>query len=583
MSSKLEYLRKLFSFNYENNENNESNKNNKSILSKQNKKLKKHKFKETKHDYKLIGKYKIYINNIIGQGSFATILLGKNIETGELVAVKKINNIRSIKKRELLKREIIILRKLNHPNVIKLYDVELDNYNDTTYLFMEYCDNGDLKCFQNKKKFHEYKALVLARQIKNALLYLYENNILHRDLKPHNILLDDNYNIKLTDFGFAKETDYSQNDILEQTYCGSPLYMSPELLNNNGYNTKSDIWSFGVILYELISGTFPFFAKSIKELSINIKKNEFKIPLNINNEISKELSDLLYKIFDKNVDTRINWIDIFKHEWFADTFFEEMKMIYYNDRHNKYNKINKINNNNLQNNTEINNTYNSQVHNESNNVYNDESNNENIITNFINKEFINREKSLFYSYIYIDENGKEIKINEKDNYILYNNSIFPINCNNIDNNFLESTKNNPFQNVNEDNYCIITKNYDSLNINYIENSIEFRAELENAKKDFFIDEDSSKIFIPLDDNETQNNSKKKIKNSYSKKNSLSKLSTHVETVNSNNNEINILNDYNIKNQTNKIKSSSQNSKELNDSNSVQVSNFVLYVSDDEDE
>ena len=335
---------------------------------------------------------------------------------------------------------------------------------------------GRYIALENKKKFHEYKALKISYQIKDALKYLFENNIIHRDLKPHNILLDDNYNIKLTDFGFAKEINSSNNDLLEQTFCGSPLYMSPEILNKSNYNNKSDIWSFGVIIYELITGQFPFFGKSFNELTNNINKKSFIISNEIKNNISPELNDLLVKIFNKDISSRINWNDIFQHKWFSEEFYIKIQDKYYNEKEKKNIKnttyIDIFKNNHLGlNDNDFKHVKSNTVLTHYDNKYKQLNKNNNISINEKNlysidqhppnntdsNISINNDNNLYHSYVYIDDNGNEIIINENENYVLYNNNKYIMkNKNKIKN---------------------IQQIHDYLDINFFDDSIILQSEM----------------------------------------------------------------------------------------------------------
>ena len=127
-------------------------------------------------------------------------------------------------------------------------------------MILEYQENGDLSKFLNKKPLKEMYAKKYLKQLADGLKYLLDNNILHRDLKPQNILLTDDYILKITDFGLAR---YYQQDNMITTICGSPLYMAPELLKNDKYNIKSDIWSLGVIIYQMVMKNHPFKADNI--------------------------------------------------------------------------------------------------------------------------------------------------------------------------------------------------------------------------------------------------------------------------------------------------------------------------------
>ena len=156
-------------------------------------------------------------------------------------------------------------KKLEHPNIVKLYDVIYDYDNHTIYLIMEHCD-GDFTTFQKRRAIKEKFIQRYMRQFRDGLKYLIDNKIFHRDLKPHNILIKNNI-IKISDFGLAKEvSNITNKNVLKHTYCGSPMYMAPEMINYQKYDTRSDLWSIGVVIYEMITGTPPFHVKDFTQL-----------------------------------------------------------------------------------------------------------------------------------------------------------------------------------------------------------------------------------------------------------------------------------------------------------------------------
>jgi len=185
------------------------------------------------------------------------------------------------------------------------------------YLMLEYCNGGDLSSFLKTHTLSEEEALKLMLQFNSGLKVLWENNVIHRDLKPQNLLLSiSNENLitlKIGDFGYAK----TMEDSLMETLCGTPLYMAPEILKGGQikYTNKADLWSVGCILYEMLFGKPPYGAKNQKELFDNIqgKKLDFpQIP-----PISKEALDLVKKLLMKEYADRISWVDYFDHFWFS--------------------------------------------------------------------------------------------------------------------------------------------------------------------------------------------------------------------------------------------------------------------------
>jgi serine/threonine protein kinase len=244
----------------------------------------------------------------IGKGSFSTIYKCKHIHSNKIYALKEIL-IDKNKNKMNIKREFEIMRKLNHRNIVKIHDVIIDTHLSNIYFIMDYYEYGDLSKFLNKKPLKEKFTQKYMIQLSNGLEYLLENNILHRDLKPQNILLSKNYDIKITDFGFA--TYYTKNTIIN-TLCGSPMYMAPEIITKNGYDYKSDLWSVGIILYEMVHGYTPFNVHNFIDLVLEIKKKNIVI----NVDISDNCKDLITKLCITNPQKRINWKSFFNHPWF---------------------------------------------------------------------------------------------------------------------------------------------------------------------------------------------------------------------------------------------------------------------------
>jgi serine/threonine-protein kinase ULK/ATG1 len=180
---------------------------------------------------------------------------------------------------------------------------------------MEYCDSGDMRGIL-KKPIKEKYAQFYFSQLANGLRYLYNNNIVHRDIKPRNILLTSNRRVlKIADFGFARQV--AQENHMYQTVCGSPLYMAPEIIKKSDYNNQTDLWSLGMILFEILYGFHPFHnCKSIPELKSVISNEEIIIPpVDTRNEVSEECLDFLRKLLQKDVLHRFTWEQFFDHPW----------------------------------------------------------------------------------------------------------------------------------------------------------------------------------------------------------------------------------------------------------------------------
>ena len=207
-----------------------------------------------------IGKYKLL--KTIGKGNFAKVKLARHTSTGMDVAIKIIDktalNQSSLQK---LFREVRIMKQLDHPNIVKLYQVM--ETETTLFLVMEYASGGEVFDYLVAHgRMKEKEARAKFRQIVSAVQYLHSKNIIHRDLKAENLLLDSAMNIKIADFGFSN--NFSPGNKLD-TFCGSPPYAAPELFQGKKYDgPEVDVWSLGVILYTLVSGSLPFDGANLK-------------------------------------------------------------------------------------------------------------------------------------------------------------------------------------------------------------------------------------------------------------------------------------------------------------------------------
>ena len=174
-----------------------------------------------------------------------------------------------------------------------------------------------------------------------GLEYLLENKIIHRDLKPQNILVTNLGDIKITDFGFAR---YFEDNTILNTICGSPLYMAPEIIKNRKYDFKSDLWSVGIIFYEMLTGNTPFKAKNIFDLINIIEKKIIVIPLDI--KISNNCENLLFSLLKKNPYERIGWEDFFNHPWLKEQYIERENMLMEISTMNSFSEMNNLIKNN---------------------------------------------------------------------------------------------------------------------------------------------------------------------------------------------------------------------------------------------
>ncbi|XP_074078806.1 serine/threonine-protein kinase MARK1 isoform X2 [Macrotis lagotis] len=254
-----------------------------------------------------IGNYRLL--KTIGKGNFAKVKLARHILTGREVAVKIIDktqlNPTSLQK---LFREVRIMKILNHPNIVKLFEViETEK---TLYLVMEYASGGEVFDYLVAHgRMKEKEARAKFRQIVSAVQYCHQKCIVHRDLKAENLLLDGDMNIKIADFGFSNE--FTIGNKLD-TFCGSPPYAAPELFQGKKYDgPEVDVWSLGVILYTLVSGSLPFDGQNLKELRERVLRGKYRIPF----YMSTDCENLLKKLLVLNPIKRGSLEQIMKDRW----------------------------------------------------------------------------------------------------------------------------------------------------------------------------------------------------------------------------------------------------------------------------
>lgn len=200
----------------------------------------------------------------VGEGNFSQVFHGVDSNTGKSVAIKvvKYSSLSSRVAEQLLKNEVAILKELDHPNVLKCLDI-LSSKNNC-YIISEFYDGGDLeKILYRNKIFQEKDISKIVYEVYKGLVYLNEQGIVHRDFKLANVFMDSSGIPKIADFGFAVKANAPFKDI----NIGSPIYMSPEGMLLHEYGPKTEVWAFGVMIYELLHGDTPLSAcRSEKEL-----------------------------------------------------------------------------------------------------------------------------------------------------------------------------------------------------------------------------------------------------------------------------------------------------------------------------
>ncbi|KAL4940270.1 hypothetical protein BDV06DRAFT_230465 [Aspergillus oleicola] len=269
------------------------------------------------------------LGRTLGSGATGRVRLAKHAVTGQTAAIKIVSkkcaaisqsdSIAAMDKnagnfvgtgaRQMpsgIEREVVIMKLIEHPNVISLFDV-WENRGEL-YLVLEYVEGGELFDYVSSHgPLPEEEAVRLFRQIIAGLGYCHRFNICHRDLKPENILLDGTHNVKLADFGMAalQPAGHWLN-----TSCGSPHYAAPEIIYGRKYRgDRADIWSCGIILYALLTGFLPFDGGDLHTTLQLVRKGDYMIPPNI----SDEAADFIQRILQKKPDDRISMRDMWKH------------------------------------------------------------------------------------------------------------------------------------------------------------------------------------------------------------------------------------------------------------------------------
>uniref|UniRef100_A0A5B7B9Y7 non-specific serine/threonine protein kinase n=1 Tax=Davidia involucrata TaxID=16924 RepID=A0A5B7B9Y7_DAVIN len=265
----------------------------------------------------LLGKYEL--GKLLGYGAFAKVYHARNVRTGQSVAIKVVSK-QKVVKGDLtghVKREITITRRLRHPHIVRL--VEVLATKTKIYCVMEFAKGGELFSKVAKGRFSEDLSRRFFQQLISAVGFCHSRGVFHRDLKPENLLLDENWDLKVTDFGLSAVKNQIRPDGLLHTLCGTPAYVAPEILAKKGYDgAKVDIWSCGVILYVLNAGYLPFNDTNLMVMYRKIYRGEFRCP----KWTSPDLKRFLSRLLDTNPETRITVDEIYNDPWFKKDYKE---------------------------------------------------------------------------------------------------------------------------------------------------------------------------------------------------------------------------------------------------------------------
>ena len=481
-----------------------------------------------------------YETLVIGNGSYGRVYLYRNMIDQKLYAIKHMEKERlkkTLKTLQGIYGEIYYQSRIFHQNIVRLLYVTENE--DSFDLIMEYANGGSLFYYiRDNNYLSEKESFKIFSQIINAVYFLHKNDLIHRDIKPENILLYDNNNIcKLCDFGWCVKYDGRQR----RTFCGTTEYMSPEIVNNMEYSKEIDVWSLGILLYEMVHGYSPFRPDkddfNAKDVINNIKIHDLKF----NNNISKECKELIIHLLDENVENRYKIEDIFNSNFVKK--YENKNLYFPKENINGFKKVNnevkpiiKLNNNKNENKNKIN---------ENNNKINENNKNEN--NNKINENNYKKENSK-------KENNNKISENNNKNE----------NNNKINENNIKKENNNK---INENN----NKNENSNKINENNNKKENNNKINenNNKKEYNKIENNNKI----NENNKNENNKKMNENNNKKNENNNKTNENNNKTNENNkNENNNKTNENSKIENNKT----ENNNKTNEKNKNNIgSNYKL--------
>ncbi|XP_014668970.1 PREDICTED: serine/threonine-protein kinase STK11-like isoform X2 [Priapulus caudatus] len=286
---------------------------------------------------KMIGKY--LMGDLLGEGSYGKVKEMLDTETLERRAVKilKQKRLRKIPNGEQnVQSEIRFLRKLRHKNVIHIVDVLYNTEKQKMYLVMEYCAGVIQELLESvpDKKLPIYQCHKYFVQLIDGLEYLHSQNIVHKDIKPGNLLLSTAEILKIIDLGVAEELDMFAEDDTCCTSQGSPAFQPPEIANGQesfpGF--KVDIWSAGVTLYNITTGKYPYEGDNIYKLFEHIGKGDYTIP----EECDHLLTELLSGLLQKDPYDRFTIKEIKNHDWFRKKHPKTLDYVYFLPRPDEY-------------------------------------------------------------------------------------------------------------------------------------------------------------------------------------------------------------------------------------------------------
>ncbi|XP_053113992.1 serine/threonine-protein kinase PLK4 isoform X2 [Hemicordylus capensis] len=253
------------------------------------------------------------VGNLLGKGSFAGVYRAVSLKTGLEVAIKMIDKkaMHKVGMVQRVQNEVKIHCQLKHPSILELYNYfEDSNY---VYLILEMCHNGEMSRYLKNRKnpFTEEQVRDFMRQIITGMLYLHSHGILHRDLTLSNLLLTNNLNIKIADFGLATQLRMPHEK--HYTMCGTPNYISPEIATRSAHGLESDVWSLGCMFFTLLAGKPPFDTDTVKNTLNKVMLADYETPA----FLSGEAQDLIHQLLRKNPADRLSLSSVLDHPFMS--------------------------------------------------------------------------------------------------------------------------------------------------------------------------------------------------------------------------------------------------------------------------
>ena len=491
---------------------------------------------------------------LLGSGSYGQVFLCINKKNNKQYAIKHMEKSRLMKALKTLSgiyTEINLQSRINHPNIVQLLYVRENHFYFD--LVMEWAINGSLfDCIRKNGYLQEEISFKYFIQVVNAVYFLHENDLIHRDIKPENILLYEYDNIKLCDFGWCVGLNGGQRG----TFCGTTEYMAPEMVNQKVYSKEIDIWSLGVLLYEMVHGHSPFIPNKSKfnerEVMENIKIHNLKF----DKKVSKECKELICHLLDENRNKRYKIEDIFNSDFVKK--YNKIDLTYI--LNNQYLKINIDKENYTQ--KKITQNKCKQIKEEDNNINNNHSKKiSNIDNNLNNNICIYNNKNNEIEDIKREKTSNKLSLNKTSIYfypIKINKDIDQVN-NNIDTPRKNNNNKIPIKH-NSSNNCKINSNYETNNIVPIK-------EKQN-RKDLILEDninDDIKISRPKY-NIYENPMKKKQKEEYS---------FGIPINEDKDRESSIINNYSV--ETDSINTNKNNNNDLNHTNNYVNNNISTMI------